>query len=61
MDGDKKSGPERQAPDASDNQVTEVMSELPVKPETAPTPPTIAGFRIKELLGAGGMLSLIHI
>ena len=31
------------------------MSELPVKPETAPTPPTIAGFRIEELLGAGGM------
>ena len=31
------------------------MSELPVKPETAPTPPTLAGFRIEELLGAGGM------
>ena len=34
---------------------TKVMSELPVKPETAPTPPTVAGFRIEELLGAGGM------
>ena len=55
MDSDKTFEPKRQQPDASDDQVTKVMSEPTAQPATAPTPPTVAGYRIKELLGAGGM------